>query len=189
MRQVTCHHCKQKGDKEIMLKEGKKYIHKECREFLNKENQEWDELYQYLLKLHDIVRLPIPNIVRLQALRNGNDIKQGKEYKKYKMGVPYSLMLEAYKLAEDKIKMIIKTKLNGQNDAKAINYCISIMLSMLNEAWKNRKKAQQDESKRKKTMEQINEISSVMKRIKEVQVNNQKEIKNEAEVDITTLLD
>lgn len=187
-------------DKTKMIKTEKDgYFHEgECyqkyldhKEFTKKENEEWDELYQYIKKLHNVVVVPPANVVRLQALRNGNDLKKGKPYKRYKMGAEYSLMLEAYLLAEDEIKKSIATKLKDSNDVSAINYCISIMTNKLNQAWKNRQKAKEAKEENKKLERKIEEMSDVVKKMREVQQNLISVSKNndENEIDITTLLD
>jgi hypothetical protein len=169
-RKVKCRSCLKMDEKNIMvLEEGKLYFHQgDCheeylrhREFKRIEAEKWDQLYKYLLQLHSAVIIPVANVVRLQALRNGEDIQAGKRVKKYKQGVPYELMLEAYKLAEDSIKWCIKHKLNGSNDVKAINYCISIMIGKLNEAWQrqqNRKR--QEENIMIGEKEEVNEVTN-----------------------------
>lgn len=166
MAKATCQICKVKDDTSNMIKEvNKKYYHNgECHDKYNEEIQfrrveleKWDQLYKFLLELHGAVTIPVANVVRLQALRNGEDIVAGERVRKYKQGADYLLMLDAYKLAEDSIRWCIANKLNRNNDAKAINYCISIMLGKLNEAWvrqKNKKK-QEESLKIKKENEYI----------------------------------
>lgn len=143
--QVTCFWCKVKGEKstEMVRETNKKYYHiKDChncyiedKRTKKEENEKWSLLYEYIKSLHDIIIVPPRNIKRLQDLRNGTDFKDGKSYKRYKQGVPYDLMLEAYKLSEDKIKWFIKNVLNGGKDASDINKCITMMLNSLNVAW------------------------------------------------------
>lgn len=146
-RPVKCPICTQYGDREDMIYENKRFYHREhChqkflsnKEVTQRENQQWDNLFQYLLRLHDVIVLPTGNISRLQDLRAGYTMKNGKKIRQWKSGPDFALMLDAYKLAEDSIKWCITNKLNGSNDVKAINYCISIMIDKLNEANEFRK--------------------------------------------------
>lgn len=148
-RLLKCPICSQYGKKENMVREeDKRYYHiefchdkwKKDKEATRVEVQQWDDLYQYIIKLHDIIVLPKGNITRLKDLRAGFDIKSGKRERKYRTGPDYALMLEAYNLAEDSIKWCIVNKLDGSNDTKAINYGISIMIDKLNDAFVRRKK-------------------------------------------------
>jgi hypothetical protein len=113
-----------------------KYI--EQQEYQKQENKKWSDLFEYIKELHEIIVIPTRNIKRLQELRGGFDIKEGKKYQRYRIGVEFDLMLEAYKLQEDKIKWFIKDVLNDGKDASDINKCISMMLNGLNTAWQNR---------------------------------------------------
>lgn len=148
MALVKCPICEQRGHKENMIQEDKRYYHveychdkwKRDKEATRIENQQWDDLYQYIIKLHDIIVLPKGNITRLKDLRAGFDTKSGKRERKWRTGADFLLMLEAYKLAEDSIKWCIANKLDGSNDTRAINYGISIMIDKLNDAYARRKK-------------------------------------------------
>lgn len=133
-----------------MQLEDKRFYHKDgCYEqFLKakiatqKELEQWDKLYQYIISLHDLVVLPKGNITRLKDLRAGYLIKDGKKIRQWRTGPDFELMLEAYQLAEESIKWSIANKLNGSKDTKAINYGISIMINKLNEANQIRKTKQ-----------------------------------------------
>lgn len=153
-RLLKCPVCEQYGHKDKMFREeDKRYYHVEyChdrylrdKEATRIENQQWDDLYQYIIKLHDIIVLPKGNITRLKDLRAGFDTKSGKRERKWRTGPDFGLMLEAYKLAEDSIKWCIVNKLDGSNDTKAINYGISIMIDKLNEAFARRKSKQRQQ--------------------------------------------
>lgn len=159
-RLLKCPICSQYGKKENMVREeDKRYYHKEfChdkwkqnKEATRIENQQWDDLYQYIIKLHDIIVLPKGNITRLKDLRAGFDTKSGKRERRYRNGPDFLLMLEAYKLAEDNIKWCIVNKLDSGNDTRAINYCISIMLDKLNDAFVRRKNKEQQKEQFEKT--------------------------------------
>ncbi len=131
-----------------------------------KENQEWDKLYQYIIKLHDILLLPKGNITRLKDLRAGYEVKQGKRVRKWRNGPDFGLMFDAYVLAEDSIKWCINHKLDGSNDVKAINYGISIMIDKLNEAFVRRRNRERQLQERilNKEVTVIEEISYTPKR-------------------------
>ncbi len=109
------------------------------REMTRRENEQWDALYQYLIKLHDLVVLPTANIVRFQDLRAGYTYKNGEKERQWKTGPSFALMLEAYELAEENIRWCIANKLNGGNDIRSISYCMAIMVNHLNEANEQRK--------------------------------------------------
>jgi len=154
-RRVKCRACLQLDDKEKMIYEDNMYFHAgKChndflkhKKFKAKELKAWDKLYRYILNLHGIIILPRGNIYRLQKLRNGVEIINGKEVQRYKKGVPYQVMLLAYQLAEKDIKWAIKNRLNGSVDVKAINYCISIMMNKINEAFNIIKQKKEHEQK------------------------------------------
>ncbi|WP_431785903.1 hypothetical protein [Paenibacillus lactis] len=178
-----------------MTQEDKRFYHKEyCHpKFLKEkerkriENEQWDTLYQYIIKLHDLVVLPTGNITRLQDLRAGFTMKEGKKVRQWKNGPDFALMLEAYKLAEDSIKWCIVNKLNGSKDAKAINYGISIMINKLNEANANRKKKARNKVETeivKEGARETNRITNMINQVQNENVNNLSE-----EIDVTTLFD
>ncbi|MGM1044763.1 MAG: hypothetical protein ACQEXX_01315 [Bacillota bacterium] len=149
-RPVKCPICLQFGNREDMTLEDKRYYHKEyChpkhikdKAATKRENEQWDDLYQYIINLHDLVVLPKGNITRLKDLRAGYVTKKGSKVRPWRTGPSFELMLDAYKLAEDSIKWCIANKLDGSNDVKAINYGISIMIDKLNEANERRKNKQ-----------------------------------------------
>lgn len=156
-QKVKCPICEEKKDKIEMIRDGNKryYCKGECwdkflkdKEFREKENREWGELYEYLKELHGLKILGTGTIKRLQDLRAGSvyNSKLGKMVRKEKSGIEFNLILDAYKLAENSIKWCIVNKLNHANDARALNYCMSIMIDKLGEADRNRKrKIKQDE--------------------------------------------
>jgi hypothetical protein len=197
-RKVKCRTCSEKDEKSKMIRteKGEYYHQGECYEkhlehkaFIEKENEEWDALYQYVKELHGLVVVPKAIVVRLQALRNGEDVRRGKKIKRYKMGAEYSLMLEAYLLAEKDIKWAIVNRLDNKNDVQAINYCISIMINKLNQAWKNRQKKKEAKYENKRIEKQIEEMSEVAKRVREIQSGLSTNTQNDSDIDITTLLD
>ncbi|OMD76844.1 hypothetical protein [Paenibacillus odorifer] len=147
-RLLKCPVCGQYGHKANMIREeDKRYYHleychdkwKKDKEATKIENQQWDDLYQYIINLHDVIVLPKGNITRLKDLRAGFITKDGKRIRQYRTGPDYTLMLEAYQLTENSIKWCIVNKLDGSSDTKAINYGLSMMIGKLNEAFARRK--------------------------------------------------
>ena len=140
----------------IYVEKSKRYYHaSKCIEAYNKtqeetakENEQWDLLNKYIVALHDLVLLPKVNIFRLKDLRAGFEVKNGKRVRKYRTGPDYELMLDAYKLADKSIKWNITNTLKGNNDVGAINYCMSIMMGSLNEAYVRRKRREKNEVQR-----------------------------------------
>ncbi|QWU14260.1 hypothetical protein SAMN04487895_101554 [Paenibacillus sophorae] len=179
-RLLKCPVCEQYGKKEDMIREeDKRYYHKEyChdrwlkdREATRIENEQWDALYQYIIKLHDIIVLPKGNITRLKDLRAGYLMKNGQKVRQWRTGPDYGLMLEAYLLADDSIKWCIVNKLDGSKDTKAINYGISIMIDKLNEAFARRKRKKEHEKQIRKTTTQDKTIKQELKS-KNTYINN-----------------
>lgn len=121
--QVKCFKCKEKSEKETMIcvEKGKekitrKYFHNEChKEFLleqetkEKDLKELDSLYKYLLNLHSLDVLDGRMMEKIQDLRNGSIKINNKKIKKYKQGVPFSLMLDTYKFLGERIDSIINS--------------------------------------------------------------------------------
>ncbi|QNR65406.1 hypothetical protein IAQ67_16050 [Paenibacillus peoriae] len=181
-RLLKCPICGQYGRKVDMVREtDKRHYHKEyCHGKFKKdkeatmiENQQWDDLYQYIIKLHDIVVLPKGNITRLKDLRAGFDTKAGKKERKWRSGPDYGLILDAYKLAESSIKWCITNKLKEANDTRAINYGISIMIDKLNEAFARRKaKLRQQEYAEINKNNDTYEIEEITYKPKTSQTNN-----------------
>ncbi|MGR6760300.1 hypothetical protein ACU1JV_00455 [Paenibacillus sp. T2-29] len=157
-RPVKCPICSQYGLREDMILENRRYYHKEyCFDRFKKEqeatrieNEQWDELYQYIIKFHDLVTLSVANITRLKHLRAGFEYKKGKKIPKWRTGPDYALMLEAYRLSEKNNLYAMSTKIGDWNDVNQVNYTISTMVGHLNDAWKIRlnKKKQMEAEKR-----------------------------------------
>ncbi|MNH98286.1 hypothetical protein D3C73_510050 [compost metagenome] len=188
-RLLKCPRCGQCDHKENMIydEQTKRHYHQlacydnmlKDRESTRIENEQWDALYQYIIKLHDLVVLPKGNITRLKDLRAGYIMKNGKQVRQWRTGPDFSLMLDAYKLAENDIKWCIANKLDNSNDIKAINYCMSIMINKLNEANDRRKRRRVIEKQKQKVSLQDKEIN--------ININNKVNIIND-EMDITGFL-
>ncbi|KAA9007266.1 hypothetical protein F4V43_01915 [Paenibacillus spiritus] len=191
-RLLKCPICEQHGHKADMIRDDKRYYHKEyCHGKYLKEKEEtkieveqWDALYQYIIKLHDIIILPKGNINRLKDLRAGYLVKEGKKVRQWRSGPDYSLMLDAYLLAEDSIKWCIVNKLDGSKDTKAINYGISIMIDKLNEANDRRIRKKEREIQTLKSTTQDQTISTRG----DNSLKNKNKNKNRDELDISAFL-
>ena len=160
-----------KTEKDGYFHEGECYQkHLEHRTFIEKENEEWDELYRYVKQLHgypDGIPLPTMPVARLKALREGYDIIGGKrEKKKWKQGATFSLMLAAYKLKEKDIKWFIHNVLNDQCDAASISKCITLMLKGLGEAWRLEQKKKEKEVEKEKVLSEVKKEELIFKEIK-----------------------
>lgn len=149
-----CQWCKENGEKETMVCEetptGKfnkngsekmirRYYHfnchndfKEDKEFKMKEANELDELYQYLLKLHNLKTLDSRMFEKIQDLRNGTIKFNNKKIKKYKDGVPYSLMLLTYQHLQNNIAEIIR-KMSFQTKWNEFSYIFGMVSKNVNE--------------------------------------------------------
>src|SRR5699024_11275299 len=92
--------CYNKEYKEMYLK---------YKEFKEQEALELDSLYDYIKELHGLEIVDGRMFKRIQDLRNGNVSNYKSSYKKYKKGVPYSLMLESYKFSERNIDHAMRT--------------------------------------------------------------------------------
>jgi hypothetical protein len=93
--------------------------------------KELDELYQYLLELHSFEVLDGRMMEKIQDLRNGSIKVDNKKIKKYKQGVPYSLMLDTYKYLGSRIDHIFKT-MQFQTDWNAFSYIFGTMIKNIN---------------------------------------------------------
>lgn len=163
-RPVKCPVCNESGDREGMVLDGKRYYHpgsclnnyRKQQEETNKENEQWDKLYQYIIRLHQILFLPKANITRLKDLRAGFENKNGKRTRKYKSGPDFGLMLEAYLLAEETNQRSIVYKIGNWSDVNQVNYTISTMLGHLNDAWR----ARQNKSKQEVAEKRVEKLES-----------------------------
>ncbi|GEM_PF-6342435 len=151
---VTCFWCKEKHDKSLMYCEAtatgkynkngtekmrRRYFHYACHtEYLNdkekkqKELEEFDKLYNYLLKIHNLEVLNTRMIGKLQDFRNGSISIKGRKIKKYKKGISFQLMLDSYKHAEGKIEYALNN-VTFQNKWNEFSYIFAIMVNNVNE--------------------------------------------------------
>lgn len=119
----------------------RKYFHSEChqrylkdKEFKEKELEKLDELYQYLLKLHDVKSLDARQMEKIQDLRNGTVKVNNRKIIKYKSGVPYEWMLKTYQYLEFNIDQIINTK-QFETKWNEFSYIFGTMQRNLNDVY------------------------------------------------------
>jgi hypothetical protein len=151
---VKCAWCKEKNDKTEMFCEEKetgkfnkngtekkirKYFHQDCYDLYKKdkevkkiEAEKWDNLYQFLLKLHSLDVLDARMIEKLQDLRNGTIKIHNKKIRRYKQGVTYELMLQTYEYIIKRIDYVLlhnsfKTKWNE------FSYVFGMIINNINE--------------------------------------------------------
>ena len=113
-----CHWCKDIGEKAEMYCDEKptgkfnkngspkmfrKYFHKECHELQLKDKEyklleaaKLTDLYNHILKIHNIIALDGRMMEKIQDLRNGSVKINNKKVTKYKEGVPYEVILQTY---------------------------------------------------------------------------------------------
>jgi hypothetical protein len=128
-RKVKCQECleKQEFNEESMTfiekvsdsgRKTRKYFHTEClnkynekQEFLDKEQKLLDELVEVAGDIHEAPKPPnmsyqMPRVWyhMIQDIRNGTNRYTRGFKKKYKKGIPYSIIIRAYKMSKDAIK-------------------------------------------------------------------------------------
>lgn len=129
---VKCSWCSLKDDKETMIcdekstgklnkngteKKIRKYYHEDCyikfleeKKFKENEVKKFDDLYQYLLKLHNFKNLDVRMIEKIQDLRNGTIKINNKKVKRYKSGVEYEDILKTYQYLSKEIENALHIK-------------------------------------------------------------------------------
>jgi hypothetical protein len=142
-RHVKCQHCKEYEywqDRESMIIEkGEKsnsYIHKECyyayqksNEIKGKENEERNNLYTYILQLHNIKKIPPNFFYMIEDLRNGTDryfSGNPKIMNKQKKGFKYEVIHKAYELSKKYCDNAIRTK-TFKSPISEMIYCLRIV--------------------------------------------------------------
>lgn len=126
-----------------------KYYHKHCyikynkdKEFKAVEIEKFDKLYQYLLKVHNLLSLDTRMIKRIQDLRNGTvSLKGGKQITRYKEGVDYSLMLDSYISSAQNIDYAIRS-MDFKEKWNEFAYCFAIMENGINNIVANNKRVE-----------------------------------------------
>lgn len=149
-----CQQCKNKSPKEEMVvhvhvaNTGTKKnmnFHEECleiylkeKEFKDKEQKELDEFYDVLKRIHNLDVIP-SNFFRdyIQPLRGGF-FKSGKKTKRYKEGIPYSVMKDSYLFIEKTVEYYRKNK-EFKGSLDFLKYTFSIMVDKMPMAKKKKK--------------------------------------------------
>ena len=144
MVKVKCWYCNDKSERGEMycdeFSKPRKHYHHSCwplelerRESVKKEREEWDTLLEYIKHVHNFTFIPPTFSSFLQDLRNGTVRFQGPVQKQYKQGIPYNVILEAYRLASDSILWSMQNK-SFVNDLGALKYGLTIAKSNINQA-------------------------------------------------------
>jgi len=163
----------------------KYYRHKE---FLKKEKKEKDELFYMLIKLHKLEKTSdIPPLFyrKIEDLRNDNWIL-GKYDKKYKQGVSYRGIHYTYDYCKEEIQIAL-TRMADRPIIEQMAYCLGIVRNNVVDAFKNAKNNAKQKEHVNKLMENIEDMSEVRAKIKQVQINSNKEDKEE--IDLLSLFD
>jgi hypothetical protein len=145
--------CEEKYSEETK-KTSRKYFHKgECWEkhlenqvFIEKELREKDELNLVIKSIHSIKFDIPPNVwVLIQDLRNGTNRYQSFFKKKYKAGVPYPVIAEAYRMSKDSIEW---SKMNRRFKTKVeeMRYSLKIVQSKLEDAYRKIQRTEQSQT-------------------------------------------
>lgn len=187
-RKLKCRSCLELDDKENMIQDNKMYFHigecyekyKRHLEFKQKENEEYQSLCNTIKDIHKILVIPTGFIYQIQDLRNGNVNKKGQIEKKYKNGVPFNIIEEAYYMAKPDIEKVKSFK-QFDSSLGELRYGLAIVVNKINEIALKRKKAEQAKVEAQK----IKQHSELMKEIKRKVEPKQRE----DEIDLTTLLD
>lgn len=137
-RSTKCFQCQIQDTEEKIVEDNKRIHTGDCYEKYKEqkqrkviENQEWSDLYEHIKQLHNALDVPPRNIKRLRGIKLSKNIS-------------YKLILDAYKIADDKLRWFIRDVLQDSNDAEAINKAMTVMLnSGLNEAYKQEKLKEQ----------------------------------------------
>jgi hypothetical protein len=153
-KEVMCKQCKKKSSKEEMVvhvhetstgNKTKMNFHEEClvvylkdKEFKEKEQQEKDELNEVVKRIHNLEVVP-SNFYRdyVEPLRGGF-FKSGTKVKRYKEGIPYSVMKDSYLFIEKTVEYYRKNK-EFDGSMGFLKYTFSIMVDKMPMAKKKKK--------------------------------------------------
>lgn len=145
----------------------RKYYHSDCFDKFNAyeknkvvDLKELDELYQYLLKLHNVKSLDGRMMEKIQDLRNGTIKVNNKKIVKFKSGVPYVAMLNTYKFVDKNIDYAIST-MQFKEKWNEFSYAFGIMVRNIADVAVMLK--QKDKVEARKTVN-VEEISVVVQK-------------------------
>lgn len=138
-----------------------KYWHNECypkelkkREFLLNEQKQKDEMYETVKKIYNINFTPSKSWWEMIAdLREGTNRYQKFWKKRYKQGVPYNVIREAFLLSVPDIEWARMSK-NFKSLDQEMRYGLMIMQGKVNDAFRKLKTREQ-QSKINEAMEQV----------------------------------
>lgn len=170
---VKCQFCKESvpiKEKDTLAKEvkvsesGRKktdYYHQDCypkhlkqQEFFKKELEERDRLDLVVKKLYNVkLQLPHQFWTMIQDLRNGTNRFEKFWTKKYKNGVSYEIIKEAYLLSVQDIEWARMSKKFKSLDQE-LRYGLRCMQGKLNDAYRKIKTREQ-QAKTNEAMEQV----------------------------------
>ena len=203
MKEVKCQWCGSKGVKNSMSCEAKptgklnkngsekyirKYFHDDCfeaykqdKKFKENEATEFDELYNYLLNLHRLERLDSRMIERIQDIRNGTVKYQNRKIKRYKEGVPFAKILEAYKFSEQQLHNVRNYK-TLETSWQEFTYFLSIVINNLNEMKETDRRSKQQDDIRTNIINKQIQVQS------EIDIKIKPKIIKKDELDISSFL-
>lgn len=149
-----CQYCKEQGTTSEMVKEEtvtrqlkkdgtprmlNKYFHQTCyglyledKKFKQEELKKLDELYLYILKVHDVLALDGRMMEKIQDLRNGTVKVGNKKIVRYKTGVPYEIMLQTYKVQASVIDNVLRST-SFETKWNEFSYIFGIVVKNINE--------------------------------------------------------
>lgn len=173
-RTVKCQHCgdKQPFDEQTMTfiekvsdsgRKTKKYFHSKClnkyeeeQQAIDKEQELLDKLVEVAGGIHDAPKPPnlahqMPRMWyhMIQDIRNGTNRYTRNFKKRYKKGIPYDIITEAYRLAQDGIKWSRMDK-QFKDFQSEVRYGLAIVNNKIPDALKK--------AERNASMEKINKI-------------------------------
>lgn len=158
-RQYKCPVCDQKNYQDEMVKHTKgsvtRYYHPKCLEkhlkyqaFIDKDLYERDLLTEVIKDIHGMVTLPNSFFSQyIQMFRNGTIKERGRLITKYKKGVSYIVMRDAYLLCRKDIEWHKKNK-QFKSDLAELIYGFKIMQDKVNKAYAtmhNKKKQEKEQ--------------------------------------------
>lgn len=198
MRAVKCRYCGEKSPKDSMekitkesrnkktgeVKKANHYFHSTCltkfqeeKEFKAKELEELNQLYNYLLRTHNLNTLSGRMMEKIQDLRNGTIKLHGKKIRRYKAGISFTDILSTYKEVHTSINWAIKSK-EFETKWNEFSYCFGIMLNKVNEvAYRNemlRKQQEEFDNSLNESQEEV--LSQTIKVTKKHKTNNSDEL-------------
>lgn len=196
-RPVKCPICTQYGQKEDMkYEEDKRYYHVEyChdrylkdKEFKAKERLEMDQLAATIAKIHKLKAVStIPNTFYpyIQELRN-DSVLFGKISRRYKQGISYLVIENAYKYCSDKIEWAKGNK-EFKNLMSELKYCFAIVKNNIENCLRDENKTSKQKAETEILINHVDSMRVVNKAINSAQ--NKKVFESKDALDITTLFD